>query len=337
MSIVWKPIEPSDTPSWAELSNLLATADGSDEHYAPEDLAEELEEPGVDPILDTLGGWEGRDMVAYGQLRVGAGLRDGIAKAFLGGGVHPGWRGRGLGRAVMDWIEPRAAQLAGTRHPGAPGLLSVWAGTPGSASSRLAAARGYRPARYLQDLQLDLADWSPQLTDLGHSGGLRRHATGPGVPFDVADGDLAEGTRRAHNEAFAQHRGTTERDQGLWAAQLSGSTFRPELSRVALSTDGALAPRDAVDGYVLCGEYVPGELYVCFVGTRRRARGRGVATGLLVDVLTAAKEEGFRVAALGVDAESPLGGVGLYERIGFRRVRTDVVYEKPLAAHAEIA
>ncbi|MDQ4501592.1 GNAT family N-acetyltransferase [Sinomonas sp. ASV322] len=330
MSIVWKPIEPSDTPAWAELSNLLSTADGSDEHYAPEDLAEELEEPGVDPYLDTLGAWKGRDMVAYGQLRVGAGLRDGIAKAFLGGGVHPGWRGRGLGRAVMDWIEPRAAQLAGIRHPGAPGLLSVWAGIPGSASARLAAARGYRPARYLQDLQLDLADWSPE--GLSHLEVERPRATRPGLPFDLADGDLAEATRRAHNEAFAQHRGATERDHGLWVAQISGSTFRPELSRVALSPDRGLDSRDAVDGYVLCGEYVPGELYVCFVGTRRRARGRGVATGLLLEVLAAAKAEGFRVAALGVDAEGPGGGVGLYERVGFRRVRTDVVYEKALPA-----
>ncbi|NUP75886.1 MAG: GNAT family N-acetyltransferase, partial [Sinomonas sp.] len=95
------------------------------------------------------------------------------------------------------------------------------------------------------------------------------------------------------------------------------------------------APEESVDSYVLSAEYVPGELYVCLVGTRRRARRRGAASLLLCEVLSAAKEAGYRTASLGVDAESATQGVRLYERVGFRRVRTDVVYEKPLEALCE--
>ena len=38
MSVVWKPIEPAHARAWAELSNLLARVDDTDEFYEPEDL-----------------------------------------------------------------------------------------------------------------------------------------------------------------------------------------------------------------------------------------------------------------------------------------------------------
>ncbi|MEN2745990.1 GNAT family N-acetyltransferase [Sinomonas halotolerans] len=348
MSVVWKPIEPAHAAAWAELSNVLAKIDDTDEFYEPEDLVEELAEPGVDPSLDTFGGWDGGTMVAYGQLRVSAGLVDRVAKASLSGGVHPEWRGRGLGRAVMDWIEPRAAELAAQRYPGLPLVGSLWCGKPASGATRLAQARGYAPARYFRDMRVELAAWEPlsagpppeavrvgsaQARPLAHRAPSGRVATSaveaPGV-VRVLGGEHTEATRRAHNEAFSDHWGAVERTREKWADQLASRSFRPALSRVALSADPALAPDDAVDAYVLCNEYVPGELYVSLVGTRRRARGRGLATALLTDVLGAARSAGFRIADLGVDSENPTGAVGLYERVGFSAVRTTVVYERGL-------
>lgn len=314
MSIVWKPIEPVHAPAWAQLSNTLAHSDDTDEFYEPEDLVEELGEPGVDPALDTVGAWDGDTMVAYGQLRVAAGLVEHEAKASLTGGVHPDWRARGLGRAVMDWIEPRADALAHERFPGAPVVWSVWCGKPGSSAERLAAARGYSAARYFRDMRLDLAAWSPE------------SAAGERVGRPISP-ELSEAVRRAHNEAFADHWGSGERSPAIWADQLSARSFRPSLSRAAVSTDPGLRPDDAVDAYVLTNEFVKGELYIALVGTRRRARGLGLATSLLTEVLAAAQAEGYRQADLGVDFDSPTGAVGLYERVGFTPIRTNVVYE----------
>ena len=327
MSVVWKPIEPAHAPAWAELSNLLARVDDTDEFYEPEDLVEELAEPGVDPALDTLAAWDGDTMVAYGQLRVSEGLADRMAKASLSGGVHPEWRGAGLGRAVMDWIEPRAAELAADRYPSLPLVCSVWCGKPDSSAVRLAAARGYGPARYFQDMRIELAGWAPPSPGLAAPAPAESGAGDHAVVLPLGP-EHAEGTRRAHNEAFSDHWGAVERDAARWADQLAARSFRPALSRVALSADPSLGPDDAVDGYVLCNEFVPGELYVALVGTRRRARGRGLASRLLADVLVAAREAGYRLADLGVDSESPTGAVGLYERVGFRALRTTVVYER---------
>ena len=368
MSIVWKPIVRAHAPAWAELSNLLAFDQGVEDHYAPQDLAAELEEPGVDSSLDTLAAWDGGTMVAYGQLRVSHRLQDGLANAFLGGGVHPRWRGRGLGGAVMDWIEPRAAELSRKRHPGAPGILSFWAGAPGSSSARLAITRGYVPARYLHDFALDLTSWRPSGSPgaapqagertLAHDGGQSPvHDGGPADEdrsqahdggrspvhdggsrlgsFDVAtrtldlgDRAIVEATRRAHNEAFAGQPGAAEHDPDSWAGQLLAGVFRPELSRVALGSGEGLAREESVESYVLSRDGAPGELYVSLVGTRVRARRRGLASRLLREVLVAAKAAGYRSVALGVDASRPSGAVGLYTQAGFRLLRTDVVYEK---------
>lgn len=315
MSIVWKPIEPDHAPAWAELSNVLARSDDTDEFYEPEDLVEELGEPGINPVTDTLGGWDGDTMVAYGQLRVASSLTDRETKASLAGGVHPGWRGRGLGRAVMDWIEPRADGLAQERYPGAPVVWSVWCGKPGSSAERLASSRGYSPARYFRDMRLNLGAWEAPAP-----------AAAAAVGSPVSPG-MTEALRRAHNEAFADHWGSSERSPALWADQLAARSFRASLSRAALSADSALAPEDAVDAYVLSNEFVTGELYIALVGTRRRARGRGLATALLTEVLSAARDAGYRQVDLGVDSASPTGALGLYERVGFSPVRTNVVYE----------
>ncbi|WP_334171566.1 GNAT family N-acetyltransferase [Sinomonas sp.] len=327
MSIEWKPIEPAHTHEWARLSNLLADAEGTGERYGAEDLAEELHEATVNPALDTIGVWDGGQMVAYGQLRIACHARGDGATAFLAGGVHPGWRGLGIGRAVMDWIELRAEELAAVRHGGALGTLSLWAGEPRSGSARIAEARGYRPSRFLHDLRLDLTAWPAARTSI-RSRPVEVSALR--LPLDPADPVLIEGVRRAHHDAFAEHRGVPTRDPQSWAAQLGAACFRPQLSRAALSPLRDIPLEDAVESYVLCSEHEPGELYVFLVGTRRHARGRGLATVLLKEVLAAAKAAGYRNATLGVEAATESGGLGLYLPLGFENARTGVVYERPM-------
>ena len=339
-----RPITPADTEAWSFLTDVLAVADNTDERYAPEDLAEELDEPGFTPALDSIGVWDGDRMVGFGQLRVKGSLLEGRAIAHIDGGVDPAYRGRGVGRDIMDRLEARARALSAERHPGAPLRLDVWAHAPGSGATRLAAARGYEPVRYFQDMRLDLSGWPDP--DAGQPSPIA-------VPFAPR---YAEAVLTAHNEAFADHWASTPRSPEAWTNMLESRSARPDLSRIALSRPQPAAaadpaaplepadpldpagpgnpaegsPADAVDSYVLCAEWVPGTLHVNLVGTRRRARGRGLATTLLTDVVRAAREAGYRSVELGVDSNSPTGAVGLYERIGFAKVRTNVVYSRLL-------
>lgn len=325
MGLRFESITHGDTPAWSALSNVLAEFDQTDEFYEPEDLAEELAEPGFDPARDTVAVWDDGLLVGYGQLRVSDSLRDGAAKANISGGVHPAYRRRGLGSSIMDRMETRARELGAQRHPGVWLLADMWAQGEGSTTAHLAAARGYAPVRYFQDMRIELDRWGGPEAPSGPD------AVPAGEPFTS---DLAEAVRRAHNEAFADHWGSSASGVEKWNDRLAARSFRPGLSRVATlrARDRDLPgdPDDAVDAYLLSSQWVPGELYISLVGTRRRARGRGLATRLLVEVVDAAREAGYRIVDLTVDSESPTGAVGLYERVGFQGIRTSVVHQRTL-------
>lgn len=61
----------------------------------------------------------------------------------------------------------------------------------------------------------------------------------------------------------------------------------------------------------------PDRMYLGQVGVRRPWRRRGLAAALLAEVLAAAEVAGKRLVTLGVDADSPTGAVGVYQRVGF--------------------
>jgi ribosomal protein S18 acetylase RimI-like enzyme len=139
---------------------------------------------------------------------------------------------------------------------------------------------------------------------------------------DDAERDLYE----AHMEAFADHWGYQRRTFDQWSLlAIRSSTFRPDLSRLAF--DG-----DELAGYVLSYDDAdPARLYIGQVGVRRPWRRRGLAGALLAEVLTAAGDAGRTSAGLGVDADSPTGAVGVYERVGFAVESRAVTYRTMLS------
>ena len=122
---------------------------------------------------------------------------------------------------------------------------------------------------------------------------------------------LREAIRLAHNDAFATHWGSTAQTERAWREQLESRTFRPDSSTVWIEDGDVLA-------YVLTYQWVDGELYVGQVGTRQRARGRGLARACLVASLHAAASSGrYASVDLSVDSENPTGAGALYESVGF--------------------
>ena len=61
----------------------------------------------------------------------------------------------------------------------------------------------------------------------------------------------------------------------------------------------------------------PGPTDIEYIGVHRRARGRGVAKGLLLTVITDAAVRGRSSVGLEVDADSPTGADGLYRSLGW--------------------
>ena len=109
--------------------------------------------------------------------------------------------------------------------------------------------------------------------------------------FDWAHDDAV---RRAHNEAFATHWGSSQRSPEEWQRWFTGDRhFRPDLSFVVL--DG-----DEVAAYALCHRYPEeDELHgytsgwLGQLGTRAPWRGRGLGTALLRRIVAAMQADGL--------------------------------------------
>jgi mycothiol synthase len=158
----------------------------------------------------------------------------------------------------------------------------------------------------------------------------------PGLDIVPFAWDRDDEVRRAHNAAFTRHHGSSERDPEAWEALFTGQRgFRPDLSRLAVE-DGAVV------GYVLAYVYEADtaargtrQVVLGQIGVLPPARGRGVASALITEVLEAAARNDCESAGLGVDTENVTGALRLYEGLGFRPVRSRVSWTLDLSPVAE--
>ena len=301
---------------------LLAAIEAEDKaevHFNEQDVLEEFEDPYCDFPRGSTAVYDGGTMVGFAALtsRTSA---DPTHEMYQWGGVHPSYRGAGLGGKLLDWSEQAALPVHEARFPGHPLALHSECLSLNERAIALFGARGYRQERWFHLMNVELAR-SPPGRDAPPSVRI--------VDFNAENSDVARAIR---NEAFRDHWGSTESTPLKWSRLLESSAFRPQFSFLAFEGSQPL-------GVILCLEFVADaaatgkrDLYVQTVGTVRAARNRGIASALLSRVLQAAKSAGFKTASLNVDADSPTGAVGLYQRAGFSVVNTSVSMVKQLRA-----
>ncbi|MEO7839907.1 MAG: GNAT family N-acetyltransferase [Anaerolineales bacterium] len=66
------------------------------------------------------------------------------------------------------------------------------------------------------------------------------------------------------------------------------------------------------------------------ISVRLPFRRRGLARALIAQSLRVQKQAGMTESALGVDSENLSGATKIYEACGFRVVKTETIYKKPL-------
>lgn len=297
----WAPLTLEDVPAITELVNHLATVDGTEEFFREEDVAHDMGRSGFDPQRDSVGVWDGETLVGFAEVGVPTTPdNEGNGRGWVSGGVREGYRGQGLGRELMDRMEPRAEELVGERHHGArAAYLRASGGLVGSGAERLLRHRGYETVRFYNELTRPLtgAVTVPEVA---------------GVQLLSPTDEHEERVRLAHNDAFRDHWGSGAQSEQAWHDNWRGSSRRGAVSTVALDDAGAVL------AYVICSEWVDRELYVDIVGTVREARGRGLARAALLRTIDLATRSGdYDVVELGVDSENPSGATRLYEQVGF--------------------
>lgn len=311
LELTWRPLHEGDVDALHGLIAVVEEADRAPARTSRQQVADLFAESWRDLQRDTLGGFDVDGVLrAYGIVTVRPG-DERTVRAVLSGSVHPEWRGRGIGRSLLAWMEGRGRQKLVESGKDLPARLAVYVEEDARDQRRLYAAAGFSPIRWYVRMRRDL---TVPLPDVVEPEGVRIE------PWRL---EIDEAVRLAHNDAFADHWGSEPRSAEDWRHD---AHFAPEWSFVAL--DG-----DEVAGYALSSRYeqdfeVLGAPfgYTNLLGVRGPWRGRGIAPALLVRVMAACRESGMRYAMLDVDTTNPSGAHGLYERLGYESLSGVVMY-----------
>lgn len=315
--LTWRAATEDDIDAILECEQEISAADHP--HYVTirEELEEDFEHSYVDVARDTVVAVTDNGRVLAWDLVLEPPGQESLVREILAGGVRPSERGRGLGRQLLGWQVDRGIERLAASERTLPGWLMTFVDKRVDAAPRLYGRFGLSPARFFLELRRDLAEPVPTI------------ALDPELTIAQFSPELSEAARVARNESFRDHWGSQPMTHEQWESFTGRSTFRPDLSFLALAPDGTVA------GFVLSSVSEadwPGQgfssAYVDLVGVTRRWRKRGVAAALLARTLEAVATAGLDKAVLDVDSDSPTGALGLYTRVGFVESNTSVNFTK---------
>lgn len=223
--------------------------------------------------------------------------------------VHPERGGEPVADALLDAAEARARERA-TAGAKVRGFVEG----DDELGARRFEARDYRVIRSSFRMAIEFDGEPPP----------------PAVPDGLAIrrivGDEERAVYEVSNAAFADTWDFTPSPYEEWLHWMTSSDHDPALWFVA--EEGA-----EIAGVSLCRPSAHGDAergWVATLGVRPPWRRRGLGRALLLHSFSEFHRRGLRGAALGVDAESPTGAVGLYEQAGMRVALRSDIYERPL-------
>jgi len=266
------------------------------------------------------------EAAAYGRIRRSE-QADGTRRYTITVRVHPAWRRRRLGTTLSRWLEARAGEIDHTLTPNPSTVIETWALDTQLGNIALLKREGYWPVRYGYEMTRPLGDGTP-IPDLRLPASFEVRPARPEHYRAIWEADV---------EAFRDHNGFAEPDEAGYQAWLNDPTFfQPQLWKIAwhIQTNEIAG---MVQNYVNAEENARlgrKRGYTENISVRRRFRKQGLARALIAGSLHMHAALGMTEAALGVDATNPTGALRVYEDCGFRRVKTEVTYQKRMTTQA---
>lgn len=317
-----RELTAADADAVVELFRVMHEADEDDQPFDEDDYRLALESPLRTPgIQDNIGVFDGEHLIAVAWVwRETVG--DPAHWMHTEGGVHPGYRGRGIGTSLLHWQESVAPAIHDRHFPECRLELSVGALEHVRGARELFENEGYTPERWFFDMTRS------------ENAPLDKLRIPEGLEIETLSEATRGPLRLVHNNAFLDHWRGTPFLEDEWEQWMVHGKVRPELSYILRDTvDGAVAGY-VVSSYSEARYELTGvrDIHFDLIGTARAYRKRGVATALITHAVRESRKQGYQTASLGVDAENPSGALGVYERCGFVCDKKFVLYNKLLRA-----
>lgn len=304
-----------DYPVLVELIHASNRFDRVDDLPTVENLrAEQSHIDGFDPAQDVL--LAEIDGSLRAAARTIARTRNGRGSYQFEAWVAPGFRRRGIGTLLVEWVERRTAQVAAVDGRPGPRELETWIDETRAGAVALLEGRGYTIGRYGLLMTREISE---PIQPLALPEGLEIRPVVAAHHRQIWDADT---------EAFRDSWNTAERTEADYEGWFAEPEIDTSLWRVAWAGDevaGAVMPSIWPAENEALGIR---RGWLDHVGVRRPWRRHGLASALIVAALDGLRSAGMTEAVLGTDAENVTGAVRVYERLGFRRARTTVKYRK---------
>ncbi|TRW47148.1 GNAT family N-acetyltransferase [Georgenia yuyongxinii] len=314
LGLSWRRLDGTDVSAVLGLLERCAAVDRAMMRLCPVEIAARLG-GATGMVTDSLGGF-----APDGELRAMAMVYlpphdTAMLRAFVTATIDPEWRGRGIGRALLDWQDARARQLLAEDGRDLPARIGAYVGEHLADRRKLYVAGGFSSKRVYQEMRRPVSRPVPEVT------------LPTGLRLVDWSRELDDAVRQTHNEAYAEHWGAQPFDPESW------SVVHPELapgwSKVVL------APRadgDEVVAFAMTSRHEHSwrqlgfsEGYTEQIGVRRDHRGKGLARALLAEVIRALAADGIESSALVVDTVTE-GTHRFYEELGYQRQGAQILY-----------
>jgi mycothiol synthase len=313
---------PADIPGLTAAINASEAADSEEWVATVDEIARMFENlVNFDPARDIV-------MAEADGVTVGAAFgswrqeNDGLYRFQINLILTPAWRGRGVRRVMLHWMEARLRDVAATLSPGAPKVFGAGAQEQAASLRALLESEGYQVVRYYQRMVRPLDEPIP---DFPLPDGLELRPVTPDQYRAIWD---------ASNEAFQDHWGFSPRPDEYFEWWQNEPIFQPALWQVAwdVATNEIAGQVQTVIDAHENEMFQRRRGYTETISVRRPYRRRGLARAMIVESLRTLKAQGMTESALHVDSENITGATRIYADCGFRVEATRLVYRKPLAS-----
>ena len=234
------------------------------------------------------------------------------------GGVHPDYKGVGIGTYLVAWLEGLVREAALKHAPeDARVVLQQTKLSTDRDSQSLFEGLGYAPVRHSYRMLIELESEPPQ----------------PVFPDGIEMRSFDRPTQiralvQAEKDIFRDHWGYVEldfeQDLKAWEHWLDNdSHFDPAIWFLAMSGE-------EIAGVCLCNGHMPEDpelAYVESLGVQRAWRRQGLGLAMLHYAFGILHRQGKRRVSLDVDAQSLTGATRLYEKAGMHIQRESITYE----------